>query len=209
MARGFTLVELLVALLVTALLGVMSWRGIDGMLRSQAITRTHADDLMVLQSGLAQWGADLDAVVTQSTTAMDWNGNVLRLTRTANDAGQPGLQVVAWSARLQSQEPQWWRWQSPVVHTGADLQQAWTNAAQWGQGQSTGSTGNAVAIVPLQNWQIYFFRSGAWSNAQSSADGANSAPDGVRLQLDLAPGMALSGRVTRDWVRATLAGNKS
>ena len=34
-------------------------------------------------------------------------------------------------------------------------------------------------------------------------------PDGVRLQLDLAPGEALVGRITRDWVSPLLGGGKS
>jgi general secretion pathway protein J len=33
--NGFTLIELLVALAAMALLSIMSWRGIDGMLRAQ------------------------------------------------------------------------------------------------------------------------------------------------------------------------------
>ena len=36
--RGFTLVELLVALFAMALLAIMSWRGLDGMTRAQAQT---------------------------------------------------------------------------------------------------------------------------------------------------------------------------
>ena len=38
-ARGFTLVELLVAIAVMALLAIASWRGLDGMARSQQLTR--------------------------------------------------------------------------------------------------------------------------------------------------------------------------
>ena len=37
--RGFTLVELLVALMVMALLAVLSWRGLDGMTRAQTQTQ--------------------------------------------------------------------------------------------------------------------------------------------------------------------------
>ena len=56
--RGFTLVELLVALFAMALLAVMSWRGLDGMTRAQAITAARADEVLTLQVGLAQWGAE-------------------------------------------------------------------------------------------------------------------------------------------------------
>jgi len=36
---GFTLVELLVAIAVLALLAIASWRGLDGMVRAQDQTR--------------------------------------------------------------------------------------------------------------------------------------------------------------------------
>ena len=59
---GFTLVELLVAIAVMALLAIVSWRGLDGMVRAQQITRERADAVLELQTVLAQWGADLDAM---------------------------------------------------------------------------------------------------------------------------------------------------
>ena len=46
--RGFTLIELLVALFAMALLAVMSWRGLDGMARAQAITSGRADEVLTL-----------------------------------------------------------------------------------------------------------------------------------------------------------------
>ena len=61
--RGFTLVELLVALVAMALLAVLSWRGLDGMSRAQAQTEARADEVLTLQVGLSQWAADLDAIM--------------------------------------------------------------------------------------------------------------------------------------------------
>ena len=62
-SSGFTLVELLVALFAMALLAVMSWRGLDGMSRAQAQTEARSDEMLTLQVGLAQWTADLDALL--------------------------------------------------------------------------------------------------------------------------------------------------
>ena len=39
--------------------------------------------------------------------------------------------------------------------------------------------------------------------------GAGNIPDGVRLVLQLPPGRAITGRLTRDWVRPTVGGGKS
>ena len=63
--RGFTLVELLVALFILSLVAVLSWRGLDGMVRAQAATQARADQVLALQVGLAQWNADLEALVPQ------------------------------------------------------------------------------------------------------------------------------------------------
>ena len=87
-SRGFTLVELLVALFAMALLAVMSWRGLDGMSRAQAQTEARSDEVLTLQVGLAQWAADLDALLElPQTTALDWNGRVLRMTRRGTGGG--------------------------------------------------------------------------------------------------------------------------
>lgn len=95
--RGFTLIELLVAITVMALIAILSWRGIDGMVRTQEATRQRADDMLVLQASLAQWGADLDALVSPQahTTPLDWDGQVLRLTRRSTAVPDEGPVVVA------------------------------------------------------------------------------------------------------------------
>ncbi len=207
--RGFTLVELLVALLVMALLSLMSWRGLDGMARAVAQNRARADDVQALQSGLAQWGADLDAMADGVSNVLDWNGQVLRITRRSADPADPALQVVAWTVRGDTGQRQWLRWQSPPVHTRGDWQNAWQQAAQWAQNADGAARRSEVPILPLRDWQLFFYRGDAWSNALSSGDATAANPDAVRLVLQLAPGYPLSGSLTRDWVRSTLGTNKS
>jgi general secretion pathway protein J len=222
-SRGFTLVELLVALFAMALLAVMSWRGLDGMTRAQAQTQARSDEMLTLQVGLAQWSADLDALVQlPQTSALDWNGRVLRMTRRGTSAPSDGLLVAAWTRREVDGAGMWLRWQSPQITSRGDLEQAWQQADVWSQSPGVEQRAREVAIVPLQDWQIFFFRSDAWTNPLSSAatlpgaatplpTGPNVAviPDGVRLVLSLPEGQAIGGRLTRDWVRPTLAGGKS
>ena len=224
-SRGFTLVELLVALFAMALLAVMSWRGLDGMTRAQALTATRADEVLTLQVALAQWGADLDAIMElPSAPALDWNGRVLRITRrdTANPAS--GVLVAAWTQR----NGQWLRWQSPPVTTHGQLEQAWQMADQWSQTPGEQERRLEVAITPLQDWQIFYFRGNAWTNPLSSdavstelqqaaqtpatpsaTRAAPVLPEGVRLILVLPPGQALAGQITRDWARAALGGRRT
>lgn len=225
-ARGFTLVELLVALFAMALLAVMSWRGLDGMVRAQAMTSARADEVLTLQVGLAQWSADLDAILQlPGTPALDWNGRVLRVTRRDTSAPANGVLVAAWTLRA----GQWLRWQSPPLTTRGELDQAWLKADQWSQTPGAEERRLEVAIGPLQEWQIFYYRSDAWTNPQSSdavstpvapssltpeaaAEFARQNtifPDGVRLVLTLPQGQALAGQITRDWARPTIGGNKS
>ena len=49
---GFTLIEVLVAITVMALMSLMAWRGLDGMLRSQSGMQQRADDIRTLQAEL-------------------------------------------------------------------------------------------------------------------------------------------------------------
>ena len=224
--RGFTLIELLVALSIMAVMAVLSWRGLDGMTRTQTQVRQHSDEMLTLQAALAQWGADLDALARQpGIPTLDWDGRALRVVRrSASQAGE-GLTVVAWSRRSMAGVGQWLRWQSPPVTTRGELQLAWQKAAQWGQNPSDEDRLREVQIVPLDQWQIFYYRGGAWSNPLSS-DGAGNAPaaggtpasappvsgalavpDGVRLVLQLSAGQAVSGTLTRDWVTPGLAGS--
>ncbi len=72
-ARGFTLIELLVAIAVMALLALVSWRGLDGMSRATSQNQLRADAVLTLQTTLAQWSTDLDAVVALAQTRpIDW-----------------------------------------------------------------------------------------------------------------------------------------
>ncbi|KQO14945.1 type II secretion system protein J [Acidovorax sp. Leaf78] len=215
-ARGFTLVELLLAIAVMSLLAILSWRGLDGMVRAQEITRQRADEMLVLQSSLGQWGTDLDALMPiANTTPLDWDGQVLRLTRRTSAVPDEGALVVAWTLRGAQGAGQWVRWQSPPVRTRAQWQEAWALAAQWARTPGDAERRYEMALLPLQDWQIFYYRGGAWSNAQSSsgsttAESTTAAiPDGVRLQITLPPGQALVGQLTRDWVNPLLGGGRS
>lgn len=212
-ARGFTLVELLVSLFALALLAALSWRGLDGMIRARQVTEAYADQVLTLQTGLAQWQADLDAITTFAPEPpLQWNGRVLRLTRTGSLSPADGVRVVGWTLR----EGQWRRWQSQPVYTRGDLEAAWQQADLWAQNPSDALRSQEVAIAPLLDWTIFFFRDNAWTNPQSAsnttttqASGAATTttspiPDGVRLVLQLPPGRAISGQVQRDWMRPTL-----
>lgn len=228
--RGFTLVELLVALFALSLLAMLSWRGIDGMVRAREQTRVRADDVQALQVGLAQWAADLDALATvPQMSSVDWNGRVFRLLREAPGDPARGVVVVGWSRRTDAAGSRWMRWQSPPATTRGQVDDAWRLADAWAQNSGVAGGADEVAITGLVDWQIFYYRSDAWTNPLSSDTTSTAAstvpgtvgapvptttraavtPDGIRIVLTLAPGQAITGDLTRDWVRPTVGGRRS
>ncbi len=229
-ARGFTLVELLVALFIMSLVAILSWRGLDGMARAQSATQERADKVLALQVGLAQWNADLEALITQpQLPALEWNGRVLRILRRAPAAGEPGVVVTAWASRTLDNQVQWLRWQSPVLARRDQVLDAWQRADTWSQNAGEAERAREVAVVPLAQWQLFFFRGNAWTNPLSSdasapqgmasggpqaAPGSAAAPqgqlpEGIRLVLTLPAGHPMAGTLTSDWVSPRVAGGRS
>jgi general secretion pathway protein J len=232
-STGFTLVELLVALVIMALLAILSWRGLDGMTRVQTQTQANTDGVLALQAGLSQWQTDLDALTVQANVpgvnGLDYDGQVLRLTRRYAETGEDtktttnddSLRVVAWSQRNVEvgsgvgavNKTQWLRWQSAPVKTRAELQAAWLQAKEWASNATETNKKTEVAVAAIDKWQVFYYRNDAWSNAQSSADTDSdgqiaTVPNGVRLALTLTAGQALVGTITRDWMRPTMGGGK-
>ena len=96
-SRGFTLVEVLVALVVMATMAAMAWRGIDALVRSREIAQVRLSQTARLQTVMAQWEVDLRELQDSHTTIQPlvFDGANLVLTREA----QNGLQVIVWSLR--------------------------------------------------------------------------------------------------------------
>ena len=219
--RGFTLVEVLVALVIMAVVAAMGWQGVSGMARAREIATAASERTLRLSAVVGQWEADLAALYdSPQVPGLSFDGASLRIVRRTED----GVQLVVWSLR----DGLWRRWPGPVSRRVGELQQAWL-ASQQLQGNEPGQL---QLIEGVTDWQLYFWRGQGWSNAQSSGDlverpraaapaasaastaaGGASAPDGgasaptatavnttrsqmpsgVRLQIDLP-----EGRILRD-----------
>jgi len=230
-ARGFTLVEVLVALSLMAVLALLSWRGLDSMLRTRDSTGARINAVALAQVSMLQWQSDLNAVQAvpgvNNDAALSWDGRVMRMLRrsgtpllsqenlnkglTPNNAppqnavsADAGMQVVAWTVR----DGHWWRWQSPDLRLRADVLQAWQQAAQWGQNPGSELRRYEARLMPVQSWQVFYFRENAWTNPLSSSGNsaalnlsATPLPDAVQIQLTLDGKVAPdSGTLTLDWV---------
>jgi general secretion pathway protein J len=194
---GFTLVEVLVALLIMAVLSTMAWQGIDGIVRARDASQAQMERTSRLNTVMAQWDQDLMSVHdTTAVPALAFDGATLRLVREA----QGGVQLVAWSL----QGTQWRRWAGPVVTRVSELQESWMRSQQL----LGNEPGQLLLLDNVTEIQVYFFRGNGWSNAQSSGDTAQPAAGGSAPQRELLPsGVRLvlafaEQRLTRDLVLA-------
>jgi general secretion pathway protein J len=220
-ASGFTLIEVLVALAVMAVMATVSWQGLSTLLRTQDASRAATQRIQGLDLAISQWEADLNALVaTGVVPSLSYDGATLRLSRRSavlpdNPVERPSvgthqIHLVVWACR----DGQWQRWQGPGIGTVRVLQDQWLagpSAERW-----------LSAWSDCQQMQLQAFRDGAWTNLMSAADRATPAagsspgagtseteparqalrqaaqdvaPQALRLML-----MTSRGTLTRDWV---------
>lgn len=165
-ARGFTLVEVLVALVIMAVVAAMGWQGVAAMARARDIGAEASARTLRLSAVVAQWEADLAALHdSPQLPALGFDGAALRLVRRS----EGGVQVVVWALR----SGRWQRWAGPAVRRQGELQQAWA-AAQQLQGPEPGQL---TLLEGVAGWQVYCWRDQGWTNCQSSGDVVAVQPD--------------------------------
>jgi general secretion pathway protein J len=206
--RGFTLIEVLVALVVMSTMAMMAWRGLDALIKSREIAQTNLDQSARLQTVLAQWEQDLRQIQDSgSVEALNFDGASLRLTR----QHRQGIQVVVWAVRGGALN----RWESKPVQTVGALEENFKHGAQL----LAQDSGQLRALEGVSGWQLYCYRGNSWSNCLSSgseevaappsppaspASGAappdkprQSLPSGIRMLLQFGPGSGFAGPLTR------------
>ena len=204
-ARGFTLIEVLVAMMVMAIMAVMAWQGVDGIVRSRNASQTRLEQTLRLNTVLAQWQQDLASIQDSAAVqpALECDGASVTLVRHTPQ----GLQIVVWSFRPDDSGGAWVRWAGPAATTVSALQDSWMSSRQL-QG---GEPGSLKTLTGVQGWQVRFYQKNdnGWSNCQSTGNqalptsnggvpAAKPLPTGVRVVLSFAPGSGLSGDLTRD-----------
>lgn len=182
---GFTLIEVMVALMILAVMSLMSWKGMDAIMRSREIAEASVRRTLRLQSVMKQWQADLRAVMdVRVVPPIKFDGSTLRMTR--SNAG--GVQVVAWALR----NGHWVRWAGdPVTNVGL-LQDQWNKSLQL-QGREDGTL---AALKGVEQWQVFFYVGGTLTNPQNTLNQA--VPEGVRCVLVLGEEAGFTGRIVRD-----------
>src|SRR3974390_1850714 len=88
--RAFTLIEILVAIGILALVTVISWRGVPSLLTTRERLDPRTDDVRALLTGFGQIERDLAQVPANARLfALPFQG-----VRVTNQDGQPVLQIL-------------------------------------------------------------------------------------------------------------------
>ena len=179
-AVGFTLVEVLVALVIMAILAAMAFRGIDAVVRAKDAALATTDRTLKLNTGMSQFDYDVSQIVDSHMLpqAVSFDGATLRFARRTPD----GVQLVLWTL----QDRRWQRWASGSFIHVSELTDAWMRTQQW-----DAISGNAVAVLDnVDSFQVYLCNPQAvgvvgcsWNNVQS-AQGAGGAASAVAAQAN-------------------------
>lgn len=96
--RGFTLIEMLVAIAILAVIAVLSWRGLDQIMRGRTTITNAMEDERVVQQLFDQMRIDARQAATDDEAgqaAVSIGGNSLQIVRGVYAAGSaPRLQVI-------------------------------------------------------------------------------------------------------------------
>ncbi|CAE6759791.1 hypothetical protein R75461_03327 [Paraburkholderia nemoris] len=137
-ARGFTLIELLVAIAIMAVIAVLSWRGLDQIIRGRQTITNAMEDERVFAQLFDQMRIDVRQAASDDESgqaAVSVSGNVLQIVREMVLPGTaPRLQVV----RYRVSEGRVVRYASPPLGNVGEL-----------RGALRGGEGNGWTAVPL------------------------------------------------------------
>jgi general secretion pathway protein J len=169
--RGFTLVELLVAISILAIVAVLGWRGLDGIIRARVALTNQMETTRGMQLAFAQMQSDCEHIAGRDVldrrpyllTGTD-RFTMIREVFTENQPSR--LQVVAYrivNGVLVRRE-------SPAVRDLVQLDGLWQAAV------SDTDTSGAVALqAGVAGMQVLTWANKAWRQATSAATAGNAA----------------------------------
>jgi general secretion pathway protein J len=186
-ARGFTLVELLVAIAVLAIVAVLGWRGLDGIVRSRQALTEQMEQTRGIQLAFAQMQSDMEQralrkqLASRETLAADADRMIF--VRTVLAEAEPSrLQVVTYRIR----DGVLTRRESRPTRDLAQLDALWAAAVSDSDNAPTVALQSGVDSMAVRGW-----RDSAWQPVRGvqggqfgeAATGSSSEQDFDGLEL--------------------------
>lgn len=169
---GFTLVELLVAISILAIVAVLGWRGLDGIVRARVALTDQMETTRGMQLAFAQMQSDCEHLVASSEIQQRSNltadaASMTLVRNIYNENAPTQLQVVSY--RINNGVLV--RRESPGTRDLVQLDLFW-NAAT--------SNADTAPPVPLQSgvlsMQVEIWQNNAWRTATAPPQEAQGAP---------------------------------
>ncbi|HEY1151437.1 MAG TPA: prepilin-type N-terminal cleavage/methylation domain-containing protein [Pseudoduganella sp.] len=166
--RGFTLVELLVAITVLAIVAVLGWRGLDGIVRSREQLTAQMEQTRGIQLAFAQLQSDLEQIADKGTVLnnhqnlMADNTRLVFIRTVLTENAPTQLQVVSYRIRdgiLSRRE-------SPSTRDLVQLDALWQAAL----GDAGGDVQREVALHGGVNGMgVRVWENGAWKQPENAS----------------------------------------
>lgn len=183
--KGFTLVELLVAITVLAIVAVLGWRGLDTIVRARVALTQDLEQTRGIQLAFAQMQSDCARIVQPSDVGghktLAAERERVTMIRTVFAENQPSrMQVVAYRLR----DGQLIRYESAATRDLKELDSMWQNATNDSGTEQSVALQSNVAAMTVQAW---FSDTPGWRDAaapsNSTATGNAAMPTGLQIAL--------------------------
>jgi len=180
---GFTLIELLVAISILAILAVLGWRGLDGIVRARIALTEQMEVTRGMQLAFAQLQSDCEHLAPRSLLGnrpnLLWDDDRLTLVRKIYNENQPTLlEVVSYRVANGTLV----RRESRGTRDLAQLDALWQAVSSDAPTEAATPVvlQNGVAAMGIQVWQANAWRKEA---VPATEGGQPVEPDGIQVSL--------------------------